>query len=57
MARKYKQKKIKGVRVTGDSRMFYGWVFSSGGKVRIISPDTMVETYREMLIKTLNLTG
>ena len=42
--------------VVGDSRMFYGWVFSSGGKVRIISPDAMVETYREMLMKTLDLT-
>ena len=41
--------------VVGDSRMFYGWVFSSGGKVRIISPDSMVEKYHEMLENTLRL--
>ena len=41
--------------IVGDSRLFYGWVFSSGGKVRIISPDVMVEKYREMLESTLEL--
>lgn len=35
--------------VVGDSRLFYGWVFASGGKVKIISPEQMVGKYRGML--------
>ena len=31
------------------SSNFYGWVFASGGKMRIVAPDEAVEGFRNML--------
>ena len=31
------------------SRMFYGWVFQFGGKIKLLSPDNVVDEYNKML--------
>ncbi len=35
------------------SPTFYGWLFEFGGKIRLISPDTAVEEYRQMATAAL----
>ena len=31
------------------SNNFYGWVFASGGKIKILSPDDAIEDFRELM--------
>ena len=35
------------------SKTFYAWIFQFGGDIRIVSPDPVLQEYREMLRKSL----
>lgn len=43
--------------VVQESQMFYGWLVSLGGKMKIVSPEALDQRYKEWIRKSIGEEG